>query len=176
MSVKKETFSLFSLLSGGNMLSWVADATPLLLIFVFISIFVFKTGIEALGESFSTFAVPDTEKMKLIIGKWKISDRPYLYEYTNDFVSRIDGFAYYRYKISQFPHNENNIYAIFKSKKTGKAYFCRGNWHRKWGFRYSASRIIFKGKDKFIVYTRANPRKIYFVAKRIKTDEKRKQK
>ena len=176
MSVKKETFSLFSILSGGSASSWVGGATPILLIFVFISIFVFNTRIEALGKSFSTFAVADTEKMKLVIGKWKISDRPYLYEYTDDFVRRIDGFAYYRYKISQYPRDNNNIYAIFKSKKTGKSYFCRGNWHSKWGFRYSSSRIVFKGKDKFIVYTKANPRKIYFVAKRIKTNEKREQK
>jgi hypothetical protein len=136
---------------------------------------VFGARIQALEKSFSSFAVKDVEKMKLIIGKWRISDRPYMYEYTNDFARRIDGFAYYKYKISQYPGNENNIYAIFKSKKTGKSYFCRGNWHRKWGFRYSASRIVFKGKDKFIVYSKDNSRKIYFSAKRVQKDEKKKQ-
>ena len=142
-----------------------------LLTFVFISIFLYNVRLEALEKSFSSFAVEDSEKMELIIGKWKISDRPYLYEYTDDFVRRIDGFAYYRYKISQYPQNNNNIYAIFKSKKTSKSYFCRGNWHWKWGFQYSASRIVFKGKDKFIVYSKENPRKIYFVAERIKENK-----
>jgi len=140
---------------------------------ILILISVFDSQIQALEKSFSSFAVVDVEKMKLIIGKWRMSDRPYLYEYTDDFARRIDGFTYYRYKISQFPRNENNIYAIFKSKKTGKSYFCRGNWHRKWGFRYSASRIVFKGKDKFIVYSKDNPRKIYFIAERMQKDEKK---
>lgn len=123
------------------------------------------------SESFSTFAVADIEKMKVIIGKWIISERNAMYEYTNEFARRIDGFAYYRYKISKFPGNVKLIYAIFKSKKTSKSYFCRGNWHWKWGFQYSASRIVFKGKDKFIVYSKENPRKIYFVAERIKENK-----
>ncbi len=140
---------------------------------IFILISVFGAQIQALEKAFSSFALADIEKMKLIIGQWRMSDRFYVYEYTDDFVRRIDGFPYYRYKISQFPRNENNIYAIFKSKKTGKSYFCRGNWHRKWGFRYSASRIVFKGKDKFIVYSQDNPREIFFVAERIQKDEKK---
>jgi hypothetical protein len=142
---------------------------------ILILITLFGARIQALEKSFSSFAVEDIEKMKLIIGKWRISDRSYMYEYTNDFARRIDGFAYYRYKISQYPGNENNIYAIFKSKKTGKSYFCRGNWHRKWGFRYSASRIVFKGKDKFIVYSKNNSRKTYFSAERVQENEKKKQ-
>ncbi|MCP5102570.1 MAG: hypothetical protein GY950_04285, partial [bacterium] len=64
------------------------------------------TGKQAWGQqSFSTFADPDEEKLELIVGKWTINDRSYLYEYTPDFAKRIDGFAYYHYKISQFPHN-----------------------------------------------------------------------
>jgi hypothetical protein len=117
-------------------------------------------------EAFSTFAEADTEMMKLIIGKWSISDRPYIYEYTDEFMRRIDGFQYFKYTISQF-RDKNNMYAIFKSKKNGKSYFCRGKWHNKYGFQYSASRIVFKGKDKFIVYSKDNPGEIFFMAERI---------
>jgi len=35
-------------------------------------------------QAFSTFAEADTEMMKLIICKWSISDRPYIYEYTDE--------------------------------------------------------------------------------------------
>ncbi len=127
-------------------------------------------GIHVLGQqAFSTFAEVDTELMKLIIGKWSISDRPYIYEYTDEFMRRIDGFQYFKFTISQFRDN-NNMYAVFKSKKTGKSYFCRGKWHSKYGFQYSTSCIVFKGKDKFIVYSKDNPRELFFVAERIKEE------
>jgi hypothetical protein len=35
-------------------------------------------------QAFSTFAEADSELMKLILGKWSISDRPYIYEYTDE--------------------------------------------------------------------------------------------
>lgn len=120
-------------------------------------------------QAFSTFTEADTEMAKLIIGKWSISDRPYIYEYTNEYMRRIDGFPYFKYTISQFRDN-NNMYAVFKSKKNGKSFFCRGKWHSKYGFQYSASRIEFKGKDKFIVYSKDNPREIFFVAERIREE------
>ena len=124
-------------------------------------------------ESFSTFAVKDTDKMELIKGKWKLTGRPYLYEYTGDYMRRIDGFAYYRYKVSQFPRRVY-LYAVFKSKKTGKSYFCRGRWDNKYGFQYSSSRIEFKGKDLFIVYTKDDPNDVYFVAERVTENETKK--
>ncbi|MDQ1351932.1 MAG: hypothetical protein QG657_2238 [Acidobacteriota bacterium] len=120
-------------------------------------------------QAFSTFAEADTEMMKLILGKWSISDRPYIYEYTNEFMRRIDGFQYFKFTISQFRDNKN-MYAIFKSKKNGKSYFCRGKWHNKYGFQYSASRIVFQGKDKFIVYSKDNTQEIFFVAERIREE------
>lgn len=124
-------------------------------------------------ESFSTFAVKDTDKMELIKGKWKLTGRPYLYEYTDDYMRRIDGFAYYRYKVSQFPRKVY-LYAVFKSKKTGKSYFCRGRWDSKYGFQYSSSRIVFKGKDLFVVYTKDDPTDVFFVAERIEENETKK--
>lgn len=136
---------------------------------VFAALILTCAGTPVWGQqAFSTFAEADTEMMKLIIGKWSISDRPYIYEYTDEFMRRIDGFQYFKFTISQF--RDNNMYALFKSKKNGKSYFCRGKWHNKYGFQYSASRIVFKGKDKFIVYSKDNPREIFFVAERIKEE------
>ncbi len=117
-------------------------------------------------EAFSSFAEVDTDMMKLILGKWSHSGRSYIYQYTDEYVRRIDGFQYFKYSISQF--RDNNMYAIFKSKKTGKSYFCRGKWHSKYGFQYSASRIEFKGQDRFIVYCKDNSNEIFFIADRIK--------
>ncbi len=124
-------------------------------------------------ESFSTFAVKDTEKMELIKGKWKLTGRLYLYEYTDSYMRRIDGFAYYRYNVSQFPRR-TYLYAVFKSKKTGKSYFCRGRWDGNYGFQYSSSRIEFKGKDLFIVYTKDDPNDVFFIAERVKENETKK--
>lgn len=122
-------------------------------------------------ESFSTFADVDTEMMSLIKGKWQLTGRPYLYEYTGDYMTRIDGFAYYRYRVSQFPR-ANFMYAVFKSKKTGKSYFCRGRWDSKYGFQHSSSRIEFKGKDRFIVYSKNDDGDVFFIAERLKEEDK----
>lgn len=121
-------------------------------------------------ESFSTFAEIDTEMMSLIKGKWQHTGRPYLYEYTGEYMTRIDGFAYYRYRVSQYPR-ANFMYAVFKSKKTGKSYFCRGRWDNKYGFQYSSSRIEFRGNDRFIVYTKNDAEEVYFIAERVKEEE-----
>ncbi|MCP4152554.1 MAG: hypothetical protein GY757_32760 [bacterium] len=113
--------------------------------------------------------VEDTKMMKRIVGKWVISDRPYIYEYTTDFFQRINGFLYNRFKIS--PNSrENRIYTIWRSPKTGRSYFCRGKWYSRWDFRYSASRIVFKNDNKFIVYSKDNPNIVYFVAQRVTED------
>jgi hypothetical protein len=121
-------------------------------------------------ESFSTFAEIDSKMMSLIKGKWHHTGRSYLYEYTGEFMSRIDGFAYYRYKVSQYPRM-NFIYAVFKSKKTGKSYFCRGRLDSKYGFQHSSSRIEFRGKDRFIVYSKDDADEVYFIAERVKQEE-----
>lgn len=123
---------------------------------------------EVWGEkSFSTFAVQDEEKMKLMIGTWIFTGRPYAYEFTDEFVRRVDGFPYFRYKVSQYPRN-TYLYSVFKSKMTGKLYFCRGKWDSRYGFQYSSSRIEFRGKDLFIVYSKDEPGEVYFIADRIK--------
>ncbi len=119
------------------------------------------------GEIFGKFADINKDYMNRIKGKWIFSDRNYIYEFTDTFVRKIDGFLYYRYKSSKYPRYSNFIYAIFKSKKTGVSYFCRGNWNKNRGFIHVSSRIRFIGEDKFIVYSKDDNREIYFTAKRI---------
>lgn len=135
--------------------------------------FLFACGRVFSMESFRTFAVKDTDKMELIKGKWKLTDRPYLYEYTDNYMRRIDGFAYYLYKVSQYPRRVY-LYAIFKSKKTGKSYFCRGRWDSKFGFQYSSSRIVFKGKDLFVVFSKDDPTDVFFIAERVRENDAKK--
>jgi len=127
----------------------------------------FLFPVSYFGELFSQFADADTNYLKKIKGKWVFSDRRYMYEFTDIFVRKIDGFRYYKYSSTKYPGYENFIYAIFKSRKTGVSFFCRGNWDKKRGFLHVSSRIRFVGNDKFIVYSKDNMNEIYFTAKRI---------
>lgn len=134
-----------------------------LIVFFIISVI----SLYSMGELFSRFADSDKESLKKIIGKWKFSNRNYLYEFTDTYVKKIDGFFYYRYKSSKYPRYENFIYSIFKSKKTKVSFFCRGNWDKKSGFAHVSSRIRFIDNNKFIVYKKDNQREVYFTAVRI---------
>ncbi|MEN8153873.1 MAG: hypothetical protein ABFR75_07595 [Acidobacteriota bacterium] len=134
--------------------------------YIFFSI-VFIFSINIFGELFSQFADSDKESLKNIIGIWKFSDRNYLYEFTDTFVRKIDGFFYYKYRSSKYPRYDNFIYSIFRSRKTDVSFFCRGNWDKKRGFVHVSSRIRFIGDNKFVVYKKENPRKVYFTAVRV---------
>jgi len=135
------------------------------LIFLLIILFIFP--LTYYGELFSNFADVNTDYLKRIRGKWVFSDRRYAYEFTDIFVRKIDGFRYYKYKSTKYPRYENFIYSIFKSRKTGISFFCRGNWDEKRGFMHVSSRIRFIGDNKFIVFSKDNMNEIYFTAKRI---------
>lgn len=117
-------------------------------------------------QSFSQFAAPDADAMRRIQGKWVIEGRSYIYSFTSEPVRRIDGFMYYRYSVSQYPGVES-LYAIFKSKKSGKMYFCRGYWDKKYGFQQSASLISFDHDDSFVVFSKDNPGQVFFQAVRL---------
>lgn len=118
------------------------------------------------GEIFSRFADPNDDYMERIKGEWVFSNRKYLYEFTDIFVRKIDGMKYYKYKSSKYPKYDNFLFAIFKSRKTGVSFFCRGNWDKKRGFLHTTSRIRFIGRDKFIVFSKDDMNEIYFTAKR----------
>ncbi len=124
-------------------------------------------SLYSMGELFSRFADSDKESLKKIIGTWKFSNRNYLYEFTDTYIKKIDGFFYYRYKSSKYPRYDNFIYSIFKSKKTKVSFFCRGNLDKKSGFIHVSSRIRFIDNNKFIVYKKDNQREVYFTAVRI---------
>ena len=132
-------------------------------ILLFILIFL---PVMAGSEIFSNFADPDKDYMERIKGNWIFSDRPYVYEFTDVFVRKIDGFMYFKYKSTKYPRYDLFIYSIFKSRKTGISFFCRGNWDEKRGFIHVSSRIRFIGKDKFLVYSKDDINEIYFTAKR----------
>ncbi len=132
-----------------------------------ILIFLFLIRLTLSPEIFVKFAKPDKDYMARVQGKWIFSGSRYLIEFTNSFSRKIDGLSYYLYKNSKYPKNFDFIYAIFKSKKTGISYFCRGVWSKRMGFRYSVSRIKFRGRDKFFVYSKNDPNRIYFTAKRV---------
>ena len=119
------------------------------------------------GEIFSRFADQNKDYFERIQGKWIFSNRRFVYEFTDVFVRKIDGFRYYKYKSTKYPKYDNFLYAIFKSKKTGISFFCRGNWDKKRGFIHVSSRIRFIGGDKFIVFSKDDMNEIYFTAKRI---------
>ena len=119
------------------------------------------------GEIFSRFADVNKDYFERISGKWVFSNRKFIYEFTDIFVRKIDGFRYYKYKSSKYPRYDNFLYAIFKSRKSGISFFCRGNWDKKRGFIHVSSRIRFIGKDKFIIFSKDDINEIYFTAKRI---------
>lgn len=118
------------------------------------------------GEIFSRFADVNKDYLERIRGKWVFSNRKFVFEFTDIFVRKIDGFRYFKYKSSKYPRYDNFLYAIFKSRKSGISFFCRGNWDKKRGFIHVSSRIRFIGKDKFIVFSKDDINEIYFTAKR----------
>lgn len=120
------------------------------------------------SERFEELAEPDEKKAKLIIGKWKIKDSAYFFEYTKRFVAKIYGIKFYHYKTSQRPFSNEYIYAVLKIKKYKKSYLCRGIYKNGRPVGFSTSVIVFHGKDRFTVYSQKNTRKIYFKAERIK--------
>ncbi|MEN8221932.1 MAG: hypothetical protein ABFR36_01625 [Acidobacteriota bacterium] len=134
------------------------------LIILFILVFILPNIFH--GEIFSRFADPNKDYLERIKGEWVFSNRKYLYEFTDVFVRKIDGFRYYKYKSSKHPGYDNFLFAIFKSRKTGVSFFTRGNWDKKRGFIHTSSRIRFIGKDKFMVFSKDNMNEIYFTAKR----------
>lgn len=118
------------------------------------------------GEIFSKFADENKDYLERIKGEWVFNNRKYLYEFTDVFVRKIDGNRYYKYKSSKYPRYNNFLFSIFKSRKTGVSFFCRGNWDKKRGFIHTSSRIRFIGRDKFIVFSKNDMNEIYFTAKR----------
>ncbi len=132
-----------------------------------LSSFLFLIPLMYQGEIFSRFADANKDYHERIKGKWVFSNRQFVYEFTDIFVRKIDGFRYYKYKSTKYPRYDNFLYAIFKSKKSGISFFCRGNWDKKRGFIHVSSRIRFIGRDKFIVFSKDDINEIYFTAKRI---------
>jgi hypothetical protein len=139
-------------------------------VFFFISLILITFTTNAPGSEIkplSQIGEEDSTALELITGQWVIDDTRFIHHYTGHFAVKIDGLKYYLYKRlqanSRFPH----VYTIVKSKKTGRSYFARGTYEngRLIG---TTSRIVFKGKNRFVVYSQKNPKKVYFKAARVK--------
>jgi hypothetical protein len=123
-------------------------------------------GIEPLSQ----IGGEDAEALEKITGWWAIDDTRFVHQYTGHFAVRIDGLKYFLYKRAGAKSSQPYIYTVIKSKKTGRLYFARGKYQngRLLG---TTSRIVFKGSDRFIVYSEKNPGEIYFQAARIKQEQ-----
>ena len=121
-----------------------------------------------LAESFMEVAEPDPETAKLILGTWEIQDSNYTFEFFKQFVRKFYGFKFYHYKTSQKPLSREYVYAVLKIKKYNKSYLCRGIYKNGRAITFSTSMIKFISKDWFKVFSRRNPRKLYFESGRIK--------
>jgi len=136
--------------------------------FLFLIIITFTingSGFEI--KPLSRIGEEDAEALASIKGEWVIDDTRFIHQYSDRFAVRIDGLKYYHYKRlhanSRFPW----VYTIVKSRETGRSYFARGSYENG-RFYGTTSRIVFKGKDRLIVYSHKNPKDIYFTATRIK--------
>ncbi|NIM18160.1 MAG: hypothetical protein GTO45_39665 [Candidatus Aminicenantes bacterium] len=139
-------------------------------VFFFISLILITFTINVFGSEIkplSQIGEEDSNALELIKGQWVIDDTRFIHHYTGRFAVRIDGLKYYLYKRlhsnSRYPH----VYTIIKSKKTGRSYFARGRYENG-RFIGTTSRIVFKGKNRFIVYSQKNPKKVYFKAARVR--------
>jgi len=134
----------------------------------FLFMMVLLSTIIILAESFMEVAEPDPETAKLILGTWEIQDSNYTFEFFKQFVRKFYGFKFYHYKTSQKPLSREYVYAVLKIKKYNKSYLCRGIYKNGRAITFSTSMIKFISKDWFKVFSRRNPRKLYFEAFRIK--------
>jgi hypothetical protein len=143
------------------------------IILVSIIVFLVQTALFSQGiVPLSQLGEEDQAALELIRGEWLIEDSPYVLSYSNHFAVRVDGVKYYHYKRLHTRPLNPHIYAIVKSKKTGRSYFARG-YYKKGRFYGSTSRIVFKGNDRFIVYSSKNPKQIYLRAVRVKKTGKK---
>jgi hypothetical protein len=139
-------------------------------VFIFISLILVTFTINAFGSEIkplSQIGEEDTKALELIKGQWVIDDTRFIHHYTGSFAVRIDGLKYYHYKRLQSNSRNPHVYTIVKSKKTSRSYFARGSYE-KGRFIGTTSRIVFKGKNRLIVYSQKNPKKVYFKASRVR--------
>ncbi len=130
------------------------------LLFVMLSV-----GVNA--ESLAQIGDVDLETIATLKGQWALTDSRFSLTFTDQFANVIYGLKYYYYSRSNTKTSYPWVYTIVKSKKTKQFYFARGSYQNG-RFIGNTSRIEFKSKDKFVVYSSTNPRQIYFIAYRIK--------
>jgi hypothetical protein len=126
--------------------------------------------VGAEGELYEV-AEPDDVRARLILGRWAISNGEAVFEYTDDYVCRVEGFKFYRYTTSRQPKSKTFIYTVLKSRKKKKKqryYFCRGLWKEGRAYGFTTSIYYFLTDDRFVVMSKHDSHEVYFTATRLK--------
>ncbi len=114
----------------------------------------------------------DKASVKKIKGKWLVHGSNYLFDFSDKPTHKIFGLQYYNYRTLPESKYRQFIFTIVKAKKNGTLYFARGK-HQQGKFVGTVSKMVFKGKNKLIVFEKNNSRKVYFTATRyFKKDKK----
>jgi len=145
----------------------VLTVTALLLMFLFSAT---TTQAELLIE----IGDVDIDAVQNLKGLWVIENSRYTFDFTDQFVCRINGQKFFLYKRNNTNSADPWVYTIVKSKRTKQWYFSRGNY-RDGRFYGSTSRIVFEDKNNITVYSGTDPRKVFFRAGRYvpKSQEKK---
>ena len=115
----------------------------------------------------------DTETVKNMKGFWMIEGSKYLFEYTDSYACRIHGVKYFFFKRNRNHTRIPFVFTVVKSKETGRLYFARGEY-KNGQLVGSTSRIVFKGKDRMVVYKSNTLKKVFYKARRVTLDEETK--
>lgn len=129
-------------------------------------VFLLLTSAVLSAQLLSQVGKEDDGALELIKGQWIIQGRQFVFEYTDHFACKVDGLKYYHYNRSRQRERYPLIYTIVKLKKTKRLYFARGRY-QDGRFYGTTSRIVFRGKNHFTVYSSTDSKKIYFKATRV---------
>lgn len=136
-----------------------------LMIILFLLIF---TGTHLLADRLMDIGSEYENGLHLIKGEWRVCETGHIFSFTDKFARRLFGLKYFYYYTSVNPKSKIFLFTIVKSKKTGRLYFARGEYkYRDGAFYSSTSRIRFRGKNRLVVYSKENHKKILFEADRI---------
>ena len=118
------------------------------------------------GEMLCEIGTEHENSLQLIKGEWFIRESGAFFNFTGNFARKLYGLKYFRYHTSKNFRNKIYLFTIVKSDKTGRLYFARGEY-KNGQFFNSTSRIRFRGKNNFVVYSRDSHRQILYEAVRI---------
>lgn len=137
------------------------------MVLVFLLYFI---SIPLTGELLLEIGDVHETSLKLIKGQWQILETGAIFDFTDRPARKLFGLEYYYYHTSRNFRNKIYLFTIVKSNKTGRLYFARGEY-RNGHFHSSTSRIRFRGKNRFLVYSKDDYRQVLFEAVRIRKEK-----